>query len=349
MCMEFVLIVQYYRNGQDIEVICMMVTYLCYISVGQLKIINAWTQKSKLNGLVNEMEAIFPAGIREQQDKYQVDYYFKRVRYFMRLFSDLLLMLFVVYSVYNFVYYQVQRFVLHTPNTEKPLPYYSTCPWDCLDHWSYYLIYTSQIWCGIVTAAGHIATDLSIYGFTMQLVMHFDYISKTLIEYQVQSGRVENGHAKDIQQLKGLIIYHHNLFGLSDVMNSMFELPVLLNFATSTVWVCIVAFQMTLGLSAGQTLKLIVAMTSALTEIYIICYFSDLLIVSSEGVCSAAYEIDWSYADVRFSKMLIIIAQRAQKPVCIKATKYLNISMETMAMFLKISYRLFCIIRTMYQ
>lgn len=52
----------------------------------------------------------------------------------------------------------------------------------------------------------------------------------------------------------------------------------------------------------------------------------------SEGVSTAVYRMRWFDGDPRFNKMLIIIAARAQKPVCLKATVFLDISMETMTM-----------------
>lgn len=75
--------------------------------------------------------------------------------------------------------------------------------------------------------------------------------------------------------------YKVNFFySLSDVTNSVFGLPLLLNFLTSSVMVCFVGFQMTLGLSADHTVKLALFLFSAVSEIYLICYFSELLIVA---------------------------------------------------------------------
>jgi len=42
--------------------------------------------------------------------------------------------------------------------------------------------------------------------------------------------------------------------------------------------------------------------------------------------------MNWPEADSRFQKMLIFVAKRAQKPVCLKATIFLDLSIETMSM-----------------
>lgn len=67
-------------------------------------------------------------------------------------------------------------------------------------------------------------------------------------------------------------------------MNGVFGIPLLLNILTSSVMVCFVGFQMTMGLSADHIIKLALFLFSAVSEIYLICYFSDLLIVSVRGL-----------------------------------------------------------------
>lgn len=113
---------------------------------------------------------------------------------------------------------------------------------------------------------------------------------------------------------------------------------------------------MTLDQSPEIVCKLAVYLVAATVEIYLLCFFSDWLIsavswelyhsldlmldylillhnhIQSEGVASAVYEMDWYAADPRFKKMLLIIAVRAQQPVFLKATVFLDISMATMTM-----------------
>ncbi|KAL7741919.1 hypothetical protein ACLKA6_012131 [Drosophila palustris] len=348
---ETTVIVLYYDDMESIVDVCMTICYLGHDIVSLLKIFSVQRQRAKLSALVREMESIFPAPNREEQRKYQVDYYLRRCRFFMRGFSGLYLFLVVTYSFYVYIKYLIQHWILESVDAEKAMPYYSVSPWDWHDNWSYYVMYLIQVVAAYMTTTGHISTDILIYAVNMQLVMHFDYLSRELSEFRLnkQSKNDEKCYVKDLNLLQDLIAYHNKLLSLSDVTNSVFGLPLLLNFLTSSVMVCFVGFQMTLGLSVYHTVKLAIFLLSAVTEIYLICYFSDLLIVASEGVASAAYEMSWFEGDQRFKKMLVLITLRAQKIVCLKATIFLDISMETMTMFLKMSYRLFCVIRTMYQ
>ncbi|XP_062120799.1 odorant receptor 67a [Drosophila sulfurigaster albostrigata] len=349
--MECMFVVLYYKDTESIVDVCMTICYVGFVLVSQLKTISVWRQKSKLNALVREMESIFPSPNRVEQQKYRVDYYLRRCRFFLRGFSGLYLVLVVTYSFYIYVKYLIQHWLMQSTEVEKAMPYFSISPWDWHNNWSYYLMYLLQVLGAYTATTGHISADILIYAVNMQLVMHFDYLSNELAEFKNDAAMLHGtkSYAKDLKLLQDLISYHNKLLGLSDVMNNVFGMPLLLNFLTSSVMVCFVGFQMTLGLSADHTVKLALFLISAVSEIYLICYFSDLLIVASESVASAVYKMEWFEGDSRFRKMLIFIALRAQKPVCLKATVFLDISMETMTMFLKMSYRLFCVIRTMYQ
>lgn len=53
----------------------------------------------------------------------------------------------------------------------------------------------------------------------------------------------------------------------------------------------------------------------------------------------AVYDMDWTGADNRFKKMLIYISMRAQKPVCLKATIVLDLSIATMTIVSSKDYR----------
>lgn len=62
-----------------------------------------------------------------------------------------------------------------------------------------------------------------------------------------------------------------------------------------------------------------------------LCKTLNIHVFQSLNVALAVYSQNWSYADVRYQKMLILIVERAQKPVQLKATTFVNISRGTMS------------------
>lgn len=68
------------------------------------------------------------------------------------------------------------------------------------------------------------------------------------------------------------------IISISDVINEVFGVTLLLNFLSSSVLVCFVGFQMTLDQSPEIICKLAVYLVAATVEIYLLCFFSDWLI-----------------------------------------------------------------------
>lgn len=210
---ECAFVLLYYKDSESIVDVCMTICYIGFVSVSQLKTFSVWRQKAKLTALIREMESMFPLPTREEQDKYQADFYLRRCRFFLRGFSGLYLLLVVTYSFYIYVRYAIQHWLLHSVEAEKAMPYFSLSPWNWHDHWSYYLMYLLQVWGAYTATTGHISADILIYAVNMQIVMHFDYLSKALEEFRIQTGQVAKGYAKDLKLLQDLISYHNKLLG----------------------------------------------------------------------------------------------------------------------------------------
>ncbi|XP_070068197.1 odorant receptor 67a-like [Drosophila takahashii] len=115
-------------------------------------------------------------------------------------------------------------------------------------------------------------------------------------------------------------------------MNGTFGVPLLLNFINSSLVVCNVGFQMTIGIIPS------ILISNRLKRY-----------LQSNNVSFAVYEMNWLQSDARFRKMLLFMPMRAEKPACLKATVFLDVSMATMTTFLRVSYKFFCAIRMMYK
>ncbi|KAH8274004.1 hypothetical protein KR044_007669, partial [Drosophila immigrans] len=342
--MELIFLYVCFKNNENFVEACMVMAFIGFVSVGKIKILTVWKQRHQLDSLVCEMKSIFPTENAEQQHQFQADLYLKRAHWVMKFLISLFLTLIITYNLFDIVQFVLKRYVLKLPGIRMAMPYTQMSPWSIDTQLGFCTMYALQALAGYTTVAGQLASDILICGVVMQDIMHFDYLSRTLKEFEVS---IESP-IKDLELLQKLVAYHSKLLGITNVINKVFGVSLLLNFLSSSVLVCFLGFQISIGLSPELICKLAVYLVAATTKIYLLCYFSDSLIVASEGVFSAVYEMIWFGADQRFKKMLITIAIRAQKPVFLTATVFLDISMETMTMFLQMSYRFFCVIRTMY-
>ncbi|KAH8283728.1 hypothetical protein KR018_007889, partial [Drosophila ironensis] len=71
---------------------------------------------------------------------------------------------------------------------------------------------------------------------------HFDHLARVL-EHHRPSGN----WSKDSTFLVDTVRYHQRILRLTDVLNDIFGIPLLLNFMVSTFVICFVGFQMTVG------------------------------------------------------------------------------------------------------
>ncbi|KAH8260301.1 hypothetical protein KR026_009270, partial [Drosophila bipectinata] len=372
--MEVVYIVISFRTGDNFLESCMVMSYIGFSFVGFSKIIVVIVQKEKMTSLFRTLESIFPKPLSAEEDPYDTRQYLRRCLRFTKGFGGLYTFLVFIYNFYPITQYKVLE-LMGSPNANPVLPYSITAPWDYRHGWDYYLNYFSEAVAGYTATCGHISADLMIFSVTTQVIMHFSRVIKAFREFDVgdpsnESGEKVKGADEALQELRSLVAYHHHILRcilkyfhllvypnsdliiicrITDDVNDVFGIPLLINFAASSLLVCFVGFQMTFGVSPQHFAKLMLMLSSALVEIYLICSFSQRLIEASENVSSAVYEMNWTGADVRFRRMLIYIAHRSQKPVCLKATVFVDISIETMSIFLRMSYKFFCAIRTMYQ
>ncbi|XP_060666817.1 odorant receptor 67a-like [Drosophila nasuta] len=344
LAMELAFLYLSFKNSENFVQACMVMAFVGFVCVGELKIVKVWWQRNHLDALVREMESIFPSPEAEAQDKYQVDLYRKRCRWIMKFLISIFLILITTYNLFDIVQFITHRYVLKVSDARMAMPYTPISPWGLDTKMGFTTMYALQALAGYTCTAGQLSSAILIYGVVMQDIMHFDYLSRTLKGLKLSLAT----YAEDLKVLQQLIIYHNKLMRITDVINEVFGVTLLLNFLASSILVCMLGFQISIGLSPELVYKMFIYLVAATMETYLLCYFSDSLIVASEGVSWAVYEMNWLETDRRFAKMLILIAVRAQKPVFLKATVFLDISMETMTKFLQVSYRFFCVIRTMY-
>ncbi|XP_061399082.1 odorant receptor 85b-like [Musca vetustissima] len=250
--------------------------------------------------------------------------------------------------------YEVTSKILEDPQPVQELPYFIYTPWNWRNHWSYYLLYGMTSFAGHTSAMGTLSNDLLLYALISQIIMHFDFVAKSMKGYKIKGrvdkftiGEVEN-RKSDMEVVKYFIEYHSKLLSLSERLNDIFGLLLFVHFASASVVICLVGFLMTIGTSFLSLFKLLIFLLTMLIESALICYSGQALMDASLNVSTAVFTSDWLRSDVKCQKMLILMSKRAQRPAQLKATTFIWISQETMAVLIQMSYKFFTLLRTMY-
>ncbi|XP_032579011.1 odorant receptor 67a isoform X4 [Drosophila sechellia] len=119
----------------------------------------------------------------------------------------------------------------------------------------------------------------------MQVIMHFDRLAKALREFDKWCS---NGAEEDLNELRTLIVYHNQVLRLTSKMNDIFGVPLLLNLLNSSMLICNVGFQLTIGISLEYIGQQVLNILAALMEVYLICSLSQMLI---NAPCRLQYEL----------------------------------------------------------
>ncbi|XP_017080100.1 odorant receptor 67a [Drosophila eugracilis] len=346
---ELAFMVILFRDDENFLESCIVVGYVSFVFVGVLKLFTGSIRKQKVTILVRQLESCFPSSSEKDQEEYDVKTYLKRCNIFTKGFGGLLTIMCFAHFLIPISLYLVETYVLRSPDTKQYLPFYELAPWDWHGGWKFYLTYLHQSIAGYTATCGSISCDIMIFAVVFQVIMHYERLAKVLREYKVRNHTEPNGAYHDMQVLQSLVANHIDILRLTDVVNDVFGVPLLLNFMASSLLVCLVGFQLTVEFSPEYFFKQVLLLSSALVEIYLLCSFSQMVIDASADVSSAAYHMDWIQLDTKCRKMLLFICLRAQKPECLKATIVLDLSIATMSTFLGMSYKFFCAIQTMYQ
>lgn len=205
MSSQVVFVVVALMSGEHFIEATYVLSYIGFDMVSNCKILYVWLQKSTLRKLVNEMKCIFPERLPLQRD-YNLEKYLKQCSLITLSFSWLYMILIWTYNLMAIVKYIVGNRLMGWQDIEQEMPFITYIPWDWQNHWSFYALYASQSLAGYTSAAGQISSDLLLIACVTQLIMHFDYLSRKIMNFPCGQGR-----RKDMEFVKAVAVYHDNL------------------------------------------------------------------------------------------------------------------------------------------
>ncbi|XP_050341816.1 odorant receptor 85c-like [Bactrocera neohumeralis] len=342
----------------------MTLSYVSFIVVAFVKWYYLYNYQTERNAFFQRLEVLFPH-TKSEQESIKLSKYFRSNKLATRGYTISIMVLIWVYNLYTISQSFIYTKLMHV-DIERVLPYQAKYPWDWHDNWTYYLIYVTQGIASFHSTCTQLGYDVLLCILSIHLIMHYDNISRSLEGYQTKFAEVHgvdssNGLPRlayaavelravkeDIKFISNIVSYHNELLSLSMSLNKLFGVPLFVNFFTSSAIICFLSFQMSVTREIDLLMKVAVFLFFSVMQVYLISHFGQLLSDASTNVASAAYFQDWSYADVRFQKMTILVAARAQEPAALKATNLITISLDTMTVIIQMSYKFFTVLRTMY-
>ncbi|XP_049821496.1 odorant receptor 30a-like [Aethina tumida] len=115
--------------------------------------------------------------------------------------------------------------------------------------------------------------------------------------------------------------------------------------------ICTTLFQMIVISThmGAQFILLCCYFMTMMCQIAMYCYFGHNIMTSSSEITTACYMSNWLNFSVKVRKMLILIMERAKRPLIITAGRYFILNLATLMAILKASYSCLALLQRTYK
>ncbi|EDV98582.1 odorant receptor 13a [Drosophila grimshawi] len=245
----------------------------------------------------------------------------------------------------------------------KPFPYKMLFPFNPYNNWiPYSLTYIFTAYAGICVVTTLFAED-SIFGFFVtytcgQFRLLHERIDVLMDSTNVQmcpKSNIKQFHLKQIRELHSIAHHHNKIICFAKLLEDFFNPILLVNLTISALLICMVGFQLVTGknMFIGDYIKFVVYISSAISQLYILCGNGDTLIQHSTITAYHLYNCGWEGTskipyNKEFRTSLEFMILCSQRPVRITAFKFSTLSLQSFAAILSTSMSYFTLLRSLY-
>ncbi|XP_049821495.1 odorant receptor 94a-like [Aethina tumida] len=128
-----------------------------------------------------------------------------------------------------------------------------------------------------------------------------------------------------------------------------FSPGIFVQFASSMCVICVTGFQLVaIPLSTSKFVMYVNYLMCMLCQVIMYCWYGHFLIGSSTNIIEACYMSDWLNCSHDIRKSLILMMERAKKPVSMRALNFFTLSLPTLITVLKSSYSYLAVLQHIY-
>ncbi|KAL0884024.1 hypothetical protein ABMA27_016060 [Loxostege sticticalis] len=229
------------------------------------------------------------------------------------------------------------------------LPFLAKFPFDETDIRFWPLAYIHQVWsCAIAVSTVHGPDGFYALSCTF-LVIQFKTLQYDIERIIPESEDFALATTQDEfrMRLSRIVRRHLELIRCVDTVEAIFSKSNLCNVAVSSIVICVSAFNI-LTLGDFFLIPFIAFLIMWTIQVFVLCYYSDLLIESSTDVSDAVYRSKWYTANSAIMKDLLFVLTRAQKPCKLTAAGYVDLNLAVFNKIMSTAWSYFALLHTVY-
>nr|QRF70990.1 odorant receptor [Semiothisa cinerearia] len=224
------------------------------------------------------------------------------------------------------------------------------------DTWANYTI-SVLLECGPILwiGFGHISLDILVATFYAQAQTQLKMIKHQLTQLYNEEGENKlstfNFQYKDFtdgtvfQRLVQVVNRFERLVWYKNEIDSIFNYSLSFQFLAATSGVCLVIYRMTVvSVTSFPFIFLALLFCVLLTQVFLYCYFGNLVEFESRSINDSLYLSDWASLSPSFRRLLLVAMTRWSQPIRPQVCGIIPLSLTTFVQILKSSYTLYTVL-----
>nr|AIT69876.1 olfactory receptor 11 [Ctenopseustis herana] len=227
-----------------------------------------------------------------------------------------------------------------TNEIELMLPFLIVYPIDPYDIKYWPFVYLHQVWSACIVVLEMGGADCLFYTCCAVIQTQF-----RLLQHDFEG--VISGHASEFQEkFEKLVIRHQELMRSVNLLETIYTKSTLFNFVSSSFLICLTGFNVTAIDDVAFVLSFLTFLLMSLLQIFLLCFFGDMIMTSSMDVSHAIYNSKWYTAKASTAKQLFLVQIRAQKPCKLTASSYADVNLRAFMRILSTAWSYFALLKT---
>ena len=181
-------------------------------------------------------------------------------------------------------------------------------------------------WIAFIALVLTLAADALIFSLVAFISTEFSELNIDFLNIKFLDKNVIN------EKIASLIDRHNKLLDFGENLQNIFGSIFFITFVITSINICFTAFQLSITDNLTDFMFFVPYICLFGGQTYLLCFFGQKLIDSSELLADGVYNCGWEeFDDIEAKKKVILMILRAQRPKKLTAMKFADVSFETYA------------------
>lgn len=247
--------------------------------------------------------------------KYKIKQYLNGYHFLIKIYASTFALVFlpVLFPTFN---YMITGIMKPTVNFWFPFDPFTPSTFPFALFWANFVTWTFLVF--------KLSADSLIYALITVIAMEFDILKADFMDIK-QIQKIQR-----IDKLKILIERHNKLLKIADKLQNFCGMIFFVSFVISSLVICYIAFSISTANDFSTFFFYTPYFFMILGQMLLLCVYGQKIWDSSASVGDGVFNCDWEeFQDVAFTKHLILIIVRAQKPKRLTGMGFFDVSLAS--------------------